>query len=185
MKLKNIGIAHVVSFYLTQIPAILIWISLGQEWQNIDVGVCVILCLTFLIHWVLSLIAMVKVIRTQKQVKQDPDKLQELYGCMLLVKVGMIPFFILNYVIYIILYMMFSIFPPANLIVALIGVCITFCFLVMTSLYSVSALCCACKYKYLTKWKCVLLVISQYLFVLDVVAVIFAYGRFRKKYKGI
>ncbi len=178
MGLKRITILSILSIQLTQILGVLFMRNMGNDTLFI-VWLCTFMSISIIYFFTIKIL-----LKTIKEWKNNSTHWEELCKGMLWMKLGTIPVFMINFYLtagmglFILIFL--GILGP---IIIAIGITIAMCVLVLTSSYTILVLRVGYEEGCFTKkvfWR---LVISQFIFCVDVIATIIAYRKM-KNLKG-
>lgn len=169
--MKKCGICYLVSLYV--FLASFLIISQVPGGDDFD-GLIVIFGFASV---VIGVLAIINVFADSRKMNRLPHMQLQLNHMMLLMKMATIPFYIFNFIFWVIIFMTSLVIPGGILFspIVLLGVFIAYSVLAATSAYSICNLYYIYKNGVMPKGKCVLHGILQILFVIDIFDTIYLY----------
>lgn len=131
-----------------------------------------VIIISMIIAFILACLNITYAILGTKSLRTDPQKQQSVNRTILIVKLALIPFFIINFSIWAVFFGMFLLTPGGiiiDIILVPMGIGFTYVILLATSTYSISLLFTLYKNSILTRKQFILHSVFQLIFVADVI----------------
>ncbi len=174
MKTKRISLIFALSFYLMQLPFVLMFTPLKDI---IGDNILIYTLLATVIVFIIYLISMLMLHLKIRNIELNIENINDLRKSILYVKLITIPFFIFNFILYFGFFSIFLIIGLISMPFAIIAIIVTGFFMFMTSTYIILIMIKFYKQGIISTKAFLLLLLLQLVFLLDIIGAIILYSK--------